>query len=105
MGFLSEFSRTRAVNDRQGARRGVRFFIDTPEPVSVSVLPVEPSEPVEGMDTPEPTDDAVSDVAAFDPSEHTVAEVLAYLRANPDDRQRVIGLEADGKQRGTILGF
>lgn len=42
--------------------------------------------------------------ALFDPSEHTVAEVLAYLgRVRSDDEfQRVLDLEAEGKNRSSI---
>lgn len=39
----------------------------------------------------------------FVPDDHSVAEVLAYMRANPDEKVRVQALEASGKQRSTIL--
>ena len=42
---------------------------------------------------------------AFDPSEHKVEEVLAYLaEADEDERARVPTLEADGQARKSILG-
>jgi trigger factor len=50
-------------------------------------------EPVE----PEPAE-------AFDPAEHTVADVLAYLAdADDDERARVLAAEAAGEARATIL--
>lgn len=42
--------------------------------------------------------------AGFDPAEHTVAEVQAYLDAHPDDRDAVLELEAEGKNRATLMG-
>jgi len=44
-----------------------------------------------------------SDSGTFDPGEWPVAEVLAYLDANPDDAARVLALESDGKGRKSIL--
>lgn len=43
-------------------------------------------------------------VEAFDPSEHTVADVLAYLAAHEDDAERVLDVERAGKARKGILG-
>jgi hypothetical protein len=40
----------------------------------------------------------------FDPTDHTVAEVEEYLAANPDDRERVLNAEAEGKARVSLLG-
>jgi hypothetical protein len=42
--------------------------------------------------------------AEFDPSAHTVAEVNDYLDANPDDADRVLAAERDGKARVSIVG-
>lgn len=42
-------------------------------------------------------------VEAFDPSAHTVADVLAYLSANPDDAERVLDAERAGKARKGVL--
>ena len=39
----------------------------------------------------------------FDPGGHTVAEVLAYVEENPDQRERVAGLEQAGKARKGVL--
>jgi hypothetical protein len=106
MGFLSDFSRERKTNDRPGSRQRARFVLDTPEPVrEVPILPVERPEPVASIATPEVVIDAAEPSLEFDPSTHTVAEVLTYLRANPDDRARVIEAEQAGKARGTILAF
>lgn len=40
----------------------------------------------------------------FDPNDHTAAEVLDYLAANPDETDRVLEAEAAGKRRKSILG-
>jgi hypothetical protein len=50
-------------------------------------------------DDPDPQDGDV-----FDPSAHTVAEVNDYLDANPDDADRVLAAERDGKARVSIVG-
>lgn len=43
--------------------------------------------------------------APFDPSEHTVAEVTEYLSyATPEERDRVLAAEQDGKARAGIVG-
>ncbi len=39
----------------------------------------------------------------FDPSEHTVPEVLAHVDAEPDDLGRVLDVELGGKARKTLL--
>lgn len=42
-------------------------------------------------------------MADFDPSEHSVADVVAYLeQADDDERTRVLIEEEDGKDRATI---
>lgn len=40
----------------------------------------------------------------FNPSDHTVAEVLAYIAENPDQKDAVIAAEKDGKNRTTVVG-
>lgn len=55
----------------------------------------EPASSIEAVQAPA--------VSGFDPGEHSVAEVLAYLADNPDDAERVIAAEAAGKARKTIL--
>ena len=42
-------------------------------------------------------------VPDFDPGFYSAAEVLAYLAAHPEDKDRVRALEAVGKGRKTIL--
>lgn len=51
-----------------------------------------PEEPAEEPDNP-----------GFDPADHTVAEVHAYLDAHPDDAVRVLSLEASGRARKGLL--
>jgi hypothetical protein len=40
----------------------------------------------------------------FDPGEHTVAEVEAYVQEHPDDVDRVLDAERAGKNRVTLTG-
>ena len=40
----------------------------------------------------------------FNPSDHTVAEVLAYIAENPDQKDVVIAAEKAGKNRTTVVG-
>lgn len=68
--------------------------------------------PAEDSDTepedtePEDTEpeDTEPEVDAFDPSEHTAAEVNDYIEANPDEGDAVIEAERAGKNRKTITG-
>jgi len=39
----------------------------------------------------------------FDPSRHTIAEVEEYLDANPDEIDRVLAAELDGKNRHRLV--
>ena len=54
-------------------------------------------------DGPERVDDDPAPPPAFDPAEHTVDDVLAYVAAHPTQRAAVRLLEEAGKQRTTIL--
>lgn len=47
---------------------------------------------------------AASSPAPFDPADHTVAEVLEYLAAHPDDAERVVELERADRNRTGITG-
>lgn len=40
----------------------------------------------------------------FNPGDHTVAEVLAYIEANPDQGDAVVTAEQAGKNRAGITG-
>jgi hypothetical protein len=53
---------------------------------------------------PDVPDRVTEDEAAFDPSEHKVAEVQQYLADHPDDADRVLDLERNGQNRVTITG-
>jgi hypothetical protein len=44
------------------------------------------------------------DVVGYDPADHTVAEVQAYLEAHPDEADAVLALEAEGKNRASLVG-
>lgn len=62
---------------------------------------------IDGVEYPEKvdvpvTEDEVAD--AFDPGEHNVDEVLEYLAdATPEEQQRVLAAEAEGKNRKSLL--
>ncbi len=43
-------------------------------------------------------------VDVFDPSGHTVKEVLAHLQANPDETEAVMAAEAAGEARVSLIG-
>lgn len=80
-------------------RRGYR--VTEAEPEQANEAP-EPAAPVEPETTPEPV--PTEPAEAFDPSGHTVVDVLAYLAdADEDERARVLAAEAAGEARATIL--
>ncbi|MFI8360716.1 hypothetical protein ACIGD1_11210 [Streptomyces sp. NPDC085612] len=82
-------------------RRGYRVTDVEPPVEEVGLEPIDdPETPAVG---PGPdTGDGTAD--AFEPSEHTVAEVLAHLAAADDDeRARVLAAEEAGQARATIL--
>jgi hypothetical protein len=62
---------------------------------------------VEGVvESDEGDGDEKTEGDVFDPSEHKVDDVLAYLAdADEDERQRVLTAESEGKTRSTILSF
>ena len=41
--------------------------------------------------------------AGFDPGEHTAADVVAYVEANPGERAAVLKAEKAGKNRTTLV--
>lgn len=46
-----------------------------------------------------------SDVPEFDPSSHTVAEVLDYAAAHPDEVPAIVAAEQAGKARKMVLAL
>lgn len=44
-------------------------------------------------------------IGLFDPSEHTEAEIKDHLEANPDDHDRVLAAEAEGRGRKGVLAL
>jgi hypothetical protein len=42
--------------------------------------------------------------ARFDPGEHTVADVEAYIAKHPDQADAVLAAEKSGKARTTLVG-
>lgn len=57
--------------------------------------PTVPGVAVEPPPAPEPD--------GYDPGDHTVPEVLAYIEANPDETDAVIGRELNGRRRAGII--
>ena len=55
-----------------------------------------------GNDPGAPPDPPAADV--FDPSGHTVDEVLAYLDEHNDETERVLERERAGKNRASLVG-
>jgi hypothetical protein len=51
----------------------------------------------------QPTGTDGTPTEGFDPSAHTVAEVVAYAQANPDEVPRLLAEEQAGKNRVTLL--
>lgn len=80
-----------------------------------------PSEPENQTENPESSDsgqtgadgengsqtgeeDLIGSTSEFNPGEHTVEEVVTYLKgASDEEKARVVAVEADGKGRNTIL--
>lgn len=54
-------------------------------------------------DVPEDADGAGAGPAGFDPAEHTIAEVNAWLDEHPDDTARVLRAETEGKMRAGVM--
>lgn len=50
------------------------------------------------------TADAADDTG-FDPADHTVEDVKAYVEANPDEAELVFAAEAEGKDRSTLIAW
>lgn len=50
------------------------------------------------------TSDAGGD-AGYNPADHTVAEVVAYLDDHPEEASAVLAAEADGKARVTLRDY
>ena len=78
----------------------VRVQPDIEEPVSI-VVPVIAD--LDAEDEPATLVGSVPPAGPFDPHAHSVAEVLAYLADNPDERETVIALESQGRARKTII--
>ena len=60
--------------------------------------------PDDGGDTGD-EDSSAGANAGFDPAAHTVSEVEDYVTANPDQRDAVLVLEEEGKDRVTLVAW
>jgi hypothetical protein len=63
----------------------------------------DPDQPVEKPAGEDGEDEADAGEGEFDPAKHNAADVLAYVKRNPDQRQRILALERDGKARTSVL--
>ena len=63
----------------------------------------DPTFPAEGSSVEEPVEEPVEESDAFDPSEHNVDEVLAYITENPEEKDAILEAERAGRKRKTIL--
>lgn len=50
-------------------------------------------------------DDLIGGGPTFDPADSTEDEIRAYLEGNPEDKERVLALEAEGRQRKGVLAL
>ena len=53
---------------------------------------------------PAPEQKTQKPASSFDPGEHTVADVEAYISKHPDQRDAVLAAEKSGKARATLVG-
>lgn len=58
-----------------------------------------------GNDEPEPQAPTEPRGEAYDPGEHTVNEVKAYVEDNPDEAQAVLDAEQAGENRVTLVAW
>lgn len=72
------------------------------EPEAQSAPEPEPEAPADEFDPNAPDQTWTAD-AAFDPAAHTVTEVIGYVEDNPDQREAVLELEREGKDRVTLV--
>lgn len=74
------------------------------ENVETTESTTEPADDAQGdAETGENAADEQTDTASFDPSAHSVAEVIAYADEHPDETDAILAAERDGKNRSTIL--
>jgi len=71
---------------------------DDPNRESVGLAPI-----WTGADEGEPPPEVGP--SGFDPGEHTVDDVKAYIDANPDQAQTVLDAEVAGKNRTTLVDW
>lgn len=83
-------------------RNGRMVRIDAPP--AIDPLPVESAAPEAptAADVSEPG--PVTESVKFDPAEHSVAEVFAFLVEHPEQTDAVIEAERNGKNRKSIVG-
>ena len=93
-----EVSSQEELSERTGEMvTGEGETVVTPEQAAASDDPTFPAEESSGEEGVEGESDA------FDPSQHNVDEVLAYIAANPDEKDAILEAESAGRKRKTIL--
>lgn len=93
-------ARTHRRNSGRGSHRP-RPVTPTPDDfVAVSAESFDP--PVEPAADTEPFDPSTLD---FEPGEHTVEEVKAYVTDNPETGEAIFDLESNGKGRVSLLSW
>ena len=64
-----------------------------------------PAEPAPALVVVSPPEPETVEADVFDPADYSVAEVVEYVEANPDQRAIVLAMEADGKDRKSIAAL
>lgn len=90
-------------------------LVTSPAATEVIPAPAELAPPEHAAPNPDPdpllgatdpsADSADDNPAAFDPSDHTGPDVIAYAKAHPDEVAAILAAERAGKARTTVLGF
>lgn len=96
-----------AYVDRMVALAGTTSEADENQPSPASEPVPEPPAPVEeetAGDTPSEDEDDLIGVT-FDPNDHTEAEIRTYLGEHPEERERVLAAERDGRSRKGVLAL
>ena len=73
------------------------------EPATASGPGVAPIQVRNGIQTSNPEDFTFTEAELYDPDEHTVSEVEAYVADHPDERDAILAAERAGKNRRTLI--
>lgn len=87
----------------QEGAEGVEYPDGSTPPVDENGVPILEDRSAEFPEEAASATEVVGD-AGFDPAEHTVAEVQAYLSEHPDQTEYVLERERAGKARTSLIG-